>query len=189
MRSFLNRHWIAGALFVGLAFLALAPLITATWIWPLALIYLHTPGYMLHQVEEHTDDRFRTFVNQRVFGGVEALTTNAVLWINLPGVWGINLAALYGGAVVGPGWGLAAPYLMVVNAVGHIGIIARYPGYNPGLVTALVVFLPLGLYSLFAIPGSLVQHAVGLAISLVIHAQIILAVRRRVMAARSVLAQ
>ena len=33
----------------------------------LLLIYLHTPIYMLHQVEEHTGDRFREFVNQLCF--------------------------------------------------------------------------------------------------------------------------
>jgi hypothetical protein len=183
LRRLLIVHWVASALFMGVALLALAPLVVATWAWPLALIYLHSPLYMLHQVEEHTDDRFRSFVNRRVFGGIEALTTEAVLWINLPGVWGINLAALYAGALAGSGWGLAAPYLMVVNAIGHIGIGVRLRGYNPGLVSAMVLFLPLGLYSLVTIPGSVLQHAVGLVVSVLIHAWIILTVRRRAAAA------
>jgi hypothetical protein len=54
--------------------------------WPSAwlLIFAMLPAYMFHQVEEHTGDRFRVFVNQHVFHGVEALAPLAVLWINLP---------------------------------------------------------------------------------------------------------
>ncbi len=35
---------------------------------------------MLHQLEEHWGDRFRSYVNNTVFGGVEALTVADVLW-------------------------------------------------------------------------------------------------------------
>jgi hypothetical protein len=52
--------------------------------WPSVwlLMFAMTPAYMFHQVEEHRGDRFRIFVNQHVFRGVEALTSLAVLWIN-----------------------------------------------------------------------------------------------------------
>ncbi|WP_040581584.1 HXXEE domain-containing protein [Methyloferula stellata] len=172
MTHWLSKYWVQGALFMAVALLALVPLIFKAW-WPqILLIYLHSPGYMVHQVEEHTGDRFRTFINQRLFGGVEALTTVGVLWINLPGVWGINLAALYAAVFLEPGYALAAPYLMIVNAVAHLGTVKRTHGYNPGLVTALIVFFPLGLVTLYMVPASLGQHLLGLGISIAIHATI-----------------
>lgn len=175
----LAATWVAGALFMAGALLALVPLLAATWTLGLLLIFLHAPAYMLHQVEEHTGDRFRRFVNQLVFGGVEALTTPAVLWINLPGVWGLNLAALYAAFAAGAGWGLAAPYLVVVNGVTHIAGALRMRGYNPGLWTGLVLFLPLGLATLLLVPATLGQHMLGLAIALAIHAAIVVHVARR----------
>ena len=59
---------------------------------------------MFHQVEEHTGDRFRNFVNQKIFGGMEALNHAAVLWINLPGVWGVGLLSVYAATYLGMGW-------------------------------------------------------------------------------------
>jgi hypothetical protein len=134
---------------------------------------------MLHQVEEHSGDRFRNFINQRVFGGVDALTTTGVLWINLPGVWGTNLVALYAAGFWAPGYGLAAPYLMIVNAIAHVAATARFRIYNPGLITSLVIFFPLGLASLYVIPASLAQHALGLGVSLAIHLAIVVGTAKR----------
>jgi hypothetical protein len=179
LEPWLARYWVQGALIMGLALLALAPPLAPAW-WPFALlIYLHSPIYMLHQVEEHTGDRFRTFVNQRVFGGIEALTTDAVLWINLPGVWGVNLLALYLAVFAAPGDALVAPYLMLVNAIAHIGSTVRVRGYNPGLATAVILFLPLSLVTLLAIPASLAQHAIGLGVSVAFHLAMIIGAARR----------
>ncbi len=174
MYEFLKRHWVAGALFMSIALLALAPLLAQDWPLGLVLIFLHSPGYMIHQVEEHTGDRFRTFVNQRVFGGREALTTADVLWINVGAVWGIDLAALYSASFYGAGWALVAPYLMLVNAVAHIGSTVRVKGYNPGLVTGIVIFIPLSVATLAAVPADLVQHLTGLGLSLAVHAVIVI---------------
>ncbi|HKM63175.1 MAG TPA: HXXEE domain-containing protein [Acidisphaera sp.] len=179
MKDWLATHWVIGALFMAGALLAVAPLVAAWGGLGVLLIYLAGPGYMLHQIEEHTGDRFRRWVNERMFGGREALTVGGVLWINLPGVWGVNLAALYAAWLAGPQWGLAAPYLMLVNAVAHIGSMARQPGYNPGLATGVVVFLPLSLVTLWSIPAGVPAHVVGLAVSLAFHAAIIVHVSRR----------
>ncbi len=137
------------------------------------LIYLTLPGYMLHQVEEHWGDRFRIFVNTHVFGGLEALSVGDVLWINLPGVWGVNLLCLYASALWGPGWGLTAVYLMLVNGLTHIASAAASRVYNPGLVTSLVIFMPLSIAGLALIPAAAPQHILGLAVSLAIHAAIV----------------
>jgi hypothetical protein len=84
------------------------------------LTYAMLPVYMFHQVEEHTGDRFRIFVNEKVFGGVEALSHDSVLWISLPGVWGVGLLSVYAATFVGPGWGLSMVCLVLVNSVAHL---------------------------------------------------------------------
>ena len=144
MTAWLYRHWAAAALCMGLFLLLLLPALALSWQLPILLIYLQIPVYMLHQVEEHTNDRFRQFVNQRVFGGVEALTPEAVLVINIPGVWGVTLLSLYAALLFGTGWGLTGIYLVLVNGLIHvIGAVAKR-AYNPGLWTALALFLPFG---------------------------------------------
>jgi hypothetical protein len=167
------RYWVSAGALLATTLLAAAIVYGSAWPLPLLLIYLHSPGYMLHQVEEHTGDRFRTFVNQRMFGGVEALTTADVLWINIGGAWGGNLAALAAAWFASHGWALAAPYLMVVNAVSHIAALGRVRDYNPGLLTSALMFLPLGGATLYLVPASLAQHALGLAVSVGFHAVIV----------------
>lgn len=176
MYGFWKAHWVACAGVTGGALLLLTPLVYDVWPLGLTLIFLHSPGYMIHQVEEHAGDRFRAFVNQRLFAGREALTTLGVLWVNVGAVWGIDLAALYVARAAGPGWALAAPYLMIVNAISHIAAAARFGDYNPGLVTSFVIFLPLGLTALWTIPATWAQHLVGLAFSLGVHAAVVLTV-------------
>lgn len=182
LTDWLGDRWVAGAGFSAFSVGILAPFVDALISIPLLLIFLHGPGYMVHQVEEHTRDRFRTFVNTRVFGGRLALTVADVLVINLPLVWGVNLAALYGAFLWGPGWGLVAPYAMLVNAIAHIGGAIRFRCYNPGLATALVVFLPLSIVTIWVV-GSLPavtieQHIVGLLLAIALHAAVIAMVIR-----------
>jgi len=177
--DFLKAHWVAGAALIAAALLALAPILALDWPIGLWLIFLHSPGYMIHQVEEHARDRFRAFVNEEIFGGREALTTGDVIAINVGAVWFGNLAALYAARFGGEGWGLAAPYLMLVNAVGHIGQAVVMRGYNPGVVTAALIFVPLGVTTLIVVPGAMAQHAVGLGIAVLTHLAIVAGVAWR----------
>ena len=87
--------------------------------------------------EDLIDEIHQTWAGHTLFGGREALTTPDVLWINLPGVWGVNLSALYAAGLVEPGLGLAAPYLMIVNGLAHIAMAAKMRCYNPGLATGV----------------------------------------------------
>lgn len=181
--GWLAAHWVTGAGFMAGGFLAIAPLLDRLLPVGLFLIFLHTPGYMIHQVEEHAGDRFRRFVNDRVFGGRDALGVVDVLVINLPLVWGLNLAALYAGVAWGAGWGLVAPYAMLVNAAAHFGASARFRAYNPGVVTAALLFVPLGVATIAvvgAVPGvSAVHHLAGLLLALLLHGAIIVRALRR----------
>lgn len=177
--AWLYASWVVIAGLLAVALLWDAPLMARSLPLPLLLIYLHAPVYMLHQVEEHARDRFRRFVNGRMFGGRNVLRRVDVLVVNLPGVWGVNALALAAAMQWGAGWGLMAPYLMLVNGLAHGVQAVMQRAYNPGLVTALALMLPLSLAALGEITATMVQGAVGLAVALVIHAAIAVHVWRR----------
>ena len=189
IRDWLAAHWVVGAGFMAAALLALAPLLAQIMSLPLLLIFLHSPAYMIHQVEEHAGDRFRTFANGRIFGGREGLTTNAVLVINLPVVWGLNLAALYAAFAFSPGVALIAPYAMLVNAFTHLGARVNFGSYNPGVISAAVLFVPLSASTILVVNRlpdvGLADNLGALAGALLLHALIILNVVRRLRALRS----
>lgn len=184
MKDWLARVWVSGAGFMAGALLLVAPLVAGAG-WGVLAIFLASPVYMLHQIEEHAGDRFRSYVNSVVFGGAEALTVGDVLWINLPGVWGLNLLALYAAWLAGPGWGLAAAYLILVNGIAHLGMAARFRSYNPGLATGALIFIPFGLSTAMAVPASAAQHLLALGIAIAVHLAIMVRVRRNVARARA----
>ncbi|KAB2877130.1 MAG: HXXEE domain-containing protein, partial [Bauldia sp.] len=95
IRDWFHRNWMHAGFVAGLFLLAVVPLLAGAFDLPFLLVYLQLPVYMLHQLEEHQGDRFRAFVNARLAGGRDALTTAAVVVINVPLVWGIDLAAIY----------------------------------------------------------------------------------------------
>ena len=184
MSERLYPHWVTAALCMAVFLALMIPALAISWPPAVLMIFLQAPLYMLHQVEEHTGDRFRAFVNGRAYHGREALTPQAVLWINIPGVWGITLLSLYAAEFAGPGWGLAAVYLVLVNGVIHVVTALVQRAYNPGLWTAVIAFLPAGgtaLWIVSALPAVHgAQHAVGLGIALAIHVAIIVHVQARV---------
>jgi hypothetical protein len=183
MQEWLNRHWVAAALCMAILLTVLMPVLAQQWTFARLLILAMLPAYMFHQVEEHSDDRFRVFVNQQIFHGAEALTPLAVLWINLPGVWGVGLLSIYAATFFRAGWGLSIVYLVLVNAVVHIVAAILWREYNPGLWTALVLFVPLGSMALIQVervPGvGRIHHVVGLAVGIGIHAVIVVYTRGR----------
>ncbi len=182
MRGFLKQHWVACAGVMACGLLLLVPVLAGTWPLALLLIFLHSPAYMAHQVEEHAGDRFRSYVNDHLCGGREGLTTGDVIAINVGLVWGINLVALYVGRFGDIGWTLAAPYLLLVNALSHMGWAIRFKRYNPGLGTSIVLFLPLGAVTLGVIPATGLQHAVGFGLAIALHALIVINLMRRLRA-------
>jgi len=100
----------------------------------------------------------------------------AVFLINLPGVWGVIALSFWLAASLNPGFGSIAAYLLLLNALIHIVCAAILRGYNPGLVTAVLFFVPLGGYCVAAIQqsgfGSPWMHATGAAAAVGIHAAI-----------------
>jgi hypothetical protein len=180
MRNMLDRlirNWAYGGFLAGLLLLALTWLIAQDWpVW-LTAVWIMLPIYMLHQYEEHDNDRFRTFVNGIIAGGREALSPAAVFVINIPGVWGVILVSFALAWNVRPGLGLIAIYLVLVNGVAHVVVAIAMRRYNPGLFTAIFLFLPIGGLALLILQGtnpSPKDHAIGFGTSLGIHIAMLL---------------
>lgn len=182
----LISSWVYGGFLAAILLLALSPLLVAGWPLPLAATFLLMPAYMVHQYEEHDRDRFRLFFNETIGQGFDVLSPLAVFITNVPGVWGVVALSLYGAVWFNLGWALIAVYLVLVNAVVHIVHAVLFRRYNPGLVTALVLFLPLGWFTLAVINraggGSSTFHVIGVSSAIAIHAAILLHVRRKLLA-------
>ena len=179
----LIANWVYGGFLAGLLLLLLAPVLVHSWAAPLVATFLCLPVYMLHQYEEHDNDRFRLFVNQKIGKGRVGLSPLAVFVINVPGVWGLVGMSLALAATVSVGFGLVAVYLVILNGLIHAvqAVISR--GNNPGLGTAIILFLPLGGYGISAINqaggGTFLMHMTGAAAAIGIHVAIIVHVMRR----------
>ena len=89
-------------------------------------------------------------------------------------MWGVIAVSLYLAFYVNLGYGLIATYLVLVNAFVHVvaGFVLR--SYNPGLGTAIVLFIPLGFYTLYQ--GNFdIDNAfqyLGIAVAILIHVSI-----------------
>jgi hypothetical protein len=180
----LIANWVYGGFLAGLLLLLLTPLLVHSWPVSLVTTFLCLPVYMVHQYEEHDNDRFRLFVNQKIGKRRVGLSPLAVFVINVPGVWGVIGISLALAATVSIGFGLVAVYLILLNGTIHIvqAVISR--GYNPGLGTAIFLFLPLGGYGITAIQqaggGTFLMHMTGAGAAIAIHVAIIVhAMRRR----------
>lgn len=156
----------------------LGAVLPAFWILgglAVVLVAAQLPAYLVHQAEEHLGDRFRASVN--AMAGCEALSKPATFWINVLGVWAVDLVSLVLMVSVGPAWGLLAAYLTLVNAAVHIVVAAKQRRPNPGLVTAVVLFLPLGSAAVVAVsrcPGvTLAMHFLAVGFVVLVHAAIV----------------
>ncbi|HEX5504874.1 MAG TPA: HXXEE domain-containing protein [Thermomicrobiales bacterium] len=146
-----DTHWSRTGVPLAAGLLLLAPLVRRGVTRSTLLAYLQLPVYMLHQYEEHGHGAFKRDVNALVPPTVGHLTDGAIFWINILGVWGVDGLATALAATSRPGAGLLAPYLAVANAAIHVGVALKQRRYNPGLGTALALFLPFGAYSIRAI--------------------------------------
>ena len=177
MLTRLFDYWVYGGFLAGIMLLALMPLFAVDWNPTFTAIFLLLPIYMLHQYEEHDGDRFRLYVNRVIGRGAEVLTPAAVFVINIGAVWLLDVVVIWLAWRVDLGLGLIAVYLMLVNALVHIAGGVRTRSYNPGLVTAIVLFLPAGLYALWRIEASGTATAqdqlISLAVAVGIHVAII----------------
>lgn len=174
----LFSYWAYGGAMAGVLLLLLAPLLVGRWSPALMFTFLLIPIYMLHQYEEHDNDRFRLFINALIGKGNEILSLAACFIINIPGVWGVIGTSLYLAWYVNVGLGLIAVYLVLVNAVAHIAHAILFRTYNPGLISAIFLFLPFGIYTLWQIQqaggGTLLFNIIGLLVAIAFHIAMII---------------
>ena len=179
----LYDNWVYGGFLMGLILLALLPLFVAGWPLLLQLGALSLPVYAIHQYEEHDADRFRLFVNDVIGGGKTALSKADVFWINTIGVWLYLVAVIYVGKIYGLGWIMAAPFLLGVNGLAHVLQAIFLRRYNPGLISAAILFLPLTGWMLWlgysATNG--LQMMCGLALAILAHLLILLLIWRNLL--------
>ncbi len=171
--TWLYKNWPYAAIFTAAFLLLLAPFFYTAFGLPFTLLYLMLPIYQIHQLEEHYHDRFRIFINTVMMGGLEALTIPATFWINCLGVWVIDFLLFYPALYLNLGWGLGIVYIVILNALSHIAVTIRKRIYNPGVITSVLLFLPLGFWTLHTITvtahATWLQQIVGLAIGIITH--------------------
>jgi hypothetical protein len=178
--------WVYGGVLAGLA-LCVAAIGLAFRLGTADLaVFLLIPIYMLHQYEEHADDRFRLFVNKMLGDGAPLLTRLDVFLINVPGVWGIYALVFTLAVTIHAGIGLIAAYTTLINALVHIAQAVRMRCYNPGLVTSIVLFVPSSIWVIWALFDSGIGfHILGVAVGLAIHGLIVAHVFRQLHLIRS----
>jgi hypothetical protein len=175
----LQKNWVYGGFLAGFMLLALTPLLLGGWDGAATLAFLALPVYMLHQYEEHDDDRFHRFVVEHLGHGRDVLPTPAIFLINIVGVWVLMVVVLWLARVANPGFGVVAGYLLLVNAFVHVVAGVALRGYNPGLATGVVFFVPLGVAILASSPAGFGFHLFGLALVVGLHVAIVVNARRK----------
>jgi hypothetical protein len=182
----LNRlvaNWVYGGFMAGVLLLLLAPVIIRSWSPVLVAVFLCLPVYMVHQYEEHDNDRFRRHFNETIGRGREVLSPLAAFITNVPGVWGVVGLSIWLTATANIGFGLIACYLLIVNAAVHVISGIMYRGYNPGLATGLLLFLPLGGYGVSQVSqaggGPMWAHLLGAGSAIAIHVVILIHVQMK----------
>lgn len=186
MRRWLIDEWqwpYAGTL-TAVFLLALLPVWWDATDTALALVYAALPLYMLHQLEEHAGDRFRLNLNATIGGGVEALTRPATFWFNAGPVWIVDVVVIWLAYDVDLAIGLLPIYLIGVNALVHIATAVATRAYNPGLWTAILVFVPFSVWAAIEISDAsgagVGWQLAALGFAIGVHAVIALHLRARV---------
>jgi hypothetical protein len=145
----IKANWAPTGLVMSVYFSALLLVFVRGTNFPVFLILLQTPLYMLHEAEEYVfPGGFAGFFNRDIFkldavdGPVDENFVFAVniglIWVILPVFGLLSTRSL--------DLGLWIPYFTVFAGVAHIalGIKARKL-YNPGLIVSLVLNIPVGV--------------------------------------------
>jgi hypothetical protein len=181
----LQKYWVYGGFLAGLLLLVLAPLLLAGWDFASVVAFLVLPVYMIHQYEEHDDDRFHRFVVEEIGKGRDVLPTPAIFLINIGAVWALMAVIVWLMRRFDPGFAVVAGYVVLVNGLVHVAAWAALRRYNPGLLTGIVLFLPLGVVVLATAPAGVGLHFFGLVLVIGIHLAIVLDARRKLATAPS----
>ncbi len=137
---------------------------TPRWSDPGTVLGLLLPVYAVHQFEEHGVDVFgrryaflADFCDSMGYGPGASVACPAdatfLFAVNAVGVWTAGALALAlrrrRPLVAACAWGIAP-----VNALTHIVGAVRFGRYNPGVVSGVVLFLPMTVYLLHTLRGA-----------------------------------
>jgi hypothetical protein len=116
-------------------------------------------------------------------GGYDVLTPTSAFATNSIGVWGVIFVGIVLCRFVSPGYGTIATDLCLVNALTHAQLAIRRREYNPGLWTALSLFVPFGGAGLYIVSAlghaTIAQQITGAMVAIAIHAGLIVYVEKR----------
>ncbi len=170
----LATHWVYGGFLVGLILFLLTPIFVTDHSILEILTYLALPTYMMHQYEEHDADRFRLFVNTLLGPSHRGLSIYDVFIVNVIFVW-LTLGIVIDLTLrLDPQWSSVAAWLLLVNAAVHIAQAIVLKRYNPGLLTAIVLFIPLGIGLIGEANATLLQHLAAIGFVVLLHLGIVL---------------
>lgn len=139
------------------------------WRDPVWMAWMFALAYLLHNFEEYgfdaTGQQFAFPLSMCEKLGYHSLESCPVqlpfiLAVNLPLIWvAVPLAAVWSRRH--PAIGLTGAGFVLVNGLTHVGA-GLIGGYNPGLLTAVVIFLPLFVWTavVFFGPGKLLGYPV-----------------------------
>jgi hypothetical protein len=156
--SYLYAEWPKMALGGGVATLfALAVLVSRYDVAPRSVLLLVLACYLIHQFEEHGVDLLgQEFAFEGAINGILGpvvgcqsdvlcpFDPQTLYLVNTTLVWWLIASVIAAGAGA-PVAALMAIAIMTVNAWTHIVGAVVLQAYNPGLATAIVVFLPVGI--------------------------------------------
>ena len=161
--TWIIHNWSRAGLVVAIVMLLIAPVVGRSVGLAVVLIYLWLPFYMLHQYEEHGQGKFLEFYQRMMPRIAPRLTERKLLVVNVGTVWLFFLLSLYA-ALYRQFWLALYPvYLSLINAMMHIGQMVAWRSYNPGLVTAVVIFLPAAAVTIPIVAAAGATHGDNLA--------------------------
>ncbi|EKF23675.1 hypothetical protein C731_2299 [Mycolicibacterium hassiacum DSM 44199] len=132
------------------------------WRDPVWMSWMFAFAYLIHNFEEYGIDAVgRRFAFPgsmcELFGyGTPAecpIGLEFFAAVNVPLFW-VALPVAAAGSRCHPAVGMTGLGIVFTNAMTHIGAAIIHRGYNPGLLTAVVVFLPLAAWAAHAFFGS-----------------------------------
>ncbi|WP_152662570.1 HXXEE domain-containing protein [Devosia soli] len=180
--SKLVDDWVYGG-FLAALMLAISSIGLARYLpLPLLLVFLMMPAYMLHQAEEHFGNRLRDFLDREIGGGRSVLTNFDIFVVNVPGVWALFAFSMALAAAVDIGFGLVPAYAALLNVPAHVAPAIKMRRSNPGLVTAVLLLLPLSVWLIAAVSLKGVAwywHVLALAVAIGAHGLILWHAARR----------
>ncbi|MEM6462045.1 MAG: HXXEE domain-containing protein [Pseudomonadota bacterium] len=174
MLNRLFQNWVYATPPIALLLLGLYPFVGSGIALP---VFLALPIYMLHQYEEHDQNRFAEFLNGTMGPNAKGLSAMDIWIINVIFVWFLLLVVFYL-ASFSPSWGVLAAYLLAINGFVHIVWAAVFRKYNPGLWTAIALFLPLAIWIFVTVPASIGIHVASAVLVILLHAAIMIVARR-----------